>query len=304
MKNVLAIIIIVLLGTGQPVSAATNTGANFLKIGVGARAIGMGSAYTAVADDATAIYWNSAGLSRLSKRELSFMHSEWLLGTKYDFMGYAHPAPWGVVGLGITRLSVGGLEGRNSAREATGGFNAADTAYIVGVGRPLSLQSSFGVNIKYLTSQLGSDSASTFALDLGVIHKLNGPVSMGVSVQNIGPGMKFISQRDPLPLSLVVGGAYRMSGVGVALDLKYEPYDHKLSMGVGTEYTVFSILSLRTGYASHVAQAVGNQKIGRSFLSGLGGGFGVNLGNYTADYVFTPFGNLGNVQRISFGARF
>ena len=73
MKNVLAIIIIVLLGTGHPVSAATNTGANFLKIGVGARAIGMGSAYTAVANDATAIYWNSAGLSRLSKRELSFM---------------------------------------------------------------------------------------------------------------------------------------------------------------------------------------------------------------------------------------
>lgn len=304
-KNILGIIIIVLLGTGHPVFPAANTGANFLKIGVGARAIGMGSAYTAVADDATAIYWNPAGLSRLSKRELSFMHSEWLLGTKYDFMGYAHPAPWGVVGLGITRLSVGGLEGRNSAREVTGGFSTADTAYIIGFGRPLSPQSSFGVNFKYLTSQLGSDSASTFALDLGVTHKLDGrPVSLGVSVQNIGPGMKFISQRDPLPLSLAVGGMYQMSGVGVALDLKYEPYDHKLSVGVGTEYTVFSILSLRTGYASNVAQAVGNQKSERSFLSGLGGGFGLKMGNYTADYVFTPFGNLGNVQRISLGARF
>ncbi|MBI4656113.1 MAG: PorV/PorQ family protein [Elusimicrobia bacterium] len=305
-KKILYLMLIVLLGEGQLVFADTNTGANFLKISVGARAVGMGSAYTAVADDATAIYWNPAGLSRLFKRELSLMHSEWLLGTKYDFMGYAHPVPWGTVGLGITRLSVGELEGRSSDREAMGRFSAAGTAYIIGFSMPLSCQSGIGVNIKYLTSKLGSDSASTFSLDLGAIHKLKDkPISLGISLQNIGPGMKFLSQRDTLPLSLVVGGAYQISGAfGMVLDLKYEPYDRKVSVGIGTEYTALSILSLRAGYASYVAQSVGEQRIGSSSLSGLGGGFGLKMGNYTADYVFMPFSDLGNVQNISLGARF
>ncbi|MBI4655546.1 MAG: PorV/PorQ family protein [Elusimicrobia bacterium] len=306
MKKILCLMMIALFGGEQLVFAATNTGANFLKIGVGAKAVGMGSAYTAVADDPTAIYWNPAGLSRLSKRELGIMHSEWLLGTKYDFMGYAHPVPWGTVGLGITRLSASELEGRSSAREATGRFSAAGTAYIIGFSMPLSCHSGLGVNIKYLTSQLSSDSASTFAIDLGTIHKLEDkPVSLGMSLQNIGPGMKFISQRDPLPLSLVVGGAYQMSGLfGMVLDLKYELYDRKLSVGIGTEYTILSVLFLRAGYVSYVAQAVGEQRIASSFLSGLGGGFGLKLGNYTADYVFMPFGDLGNIQKVSLGAKF
>lgn len=287
-------------------SAETASGARFLKIAVGARSVGMGGAYTAVANDATAIYWNPAGLAPLSRKELGLMHSEWLLGTKYDFLGYAHPLSWGTLGLGISRLGAGELQGRGSGREAQGGFSASDAAYALSYGKALGNHANLGLSVKYLTSSIGSDTASTFALDLGITRKLAlAPVSLGASVQNLGPGLKFVDQRDPLPLAVTLGGAYHAWHLlDLALDVKYEPYDKRTSVAVGTEYTVFSVLALRAGYASYTAQALAGSARPNTPLAGFGGGFGLKLGSYSADYAITPFGDLGNVQRFSLGVRF
>ena len=69
--------------------AAGSTSAAFLKIGVGARAIGMAGAFTAVADDPYAIYWNPAGLSLLSGSQASFTHNDYFQDLKQDFMTYS-----------------------------------------------------------------------------------------------------------------------------------------------------------------------------------------------------------------------
>lgn len=287
-------------------SAETASGARFLKIAVGARSVGMGGAYTAVANDATAIYWNPAGLAPLSRKELGLMHSEWLLGTKYDFLGYAHPLSWGTLGLGISRLGAGELQGRGPGRETQGGFSASDAAYALGYGKALGGRANLGLSVKYLTSSIGSDTASTFALDVGITRKLAfAPVSLGASVQNLGPGLKFVDQRDPLPLAVTLGGAYHAWHLlDLALDVKYEPHDKRTSVAIGTEYTVFSVLALRAGYASYTAQALAGSARPNTPLAGFGGGFGLKLGSYSADYAITPFGDLGNVQRFSLGVRF
>ena len=94
-----------ILGVSSAVQAG-NTTAAFLKIGVGARPIGMGNAFTAVADDINSLAWNPAGLSLLSRRELGVMHSELFADTRYDFLGYAHPMKTGTLGLGINYLSL------------------------------------------------------------------------------------------------------------------------------------------------------------------------------------------------------
>ncbi|MFA6029571.1 MAG: PorV/PorQ family protein [Elusimicrobiota bacterium] len=291
-----------------PTSAALNSGAAFLKIGTGARPEAMGGAYTALADDVNALYYNPGGLSNLGKQEVGFTHTQWLMDTTFDFFGFAQPFKAGTLGLSAARLGSGGFEGRDENRRVTSAFSASDTALTLGFGRMFKGftahgDTGFGMNVKYLESAIGSDKASTFAADFGAVHKLDAlPMSLGVSVLNVGQGMKFLDQRDPLPLSVSVGAAYRVAGaLNIALDVRQEPNDGGTSVGVGTEYALIQGFALRAGYASQAARtAIG----GGSPLGGIGGGFGLKIRNYRADYTFTPFGELGNVQRISVGARF
>ena len=100
--------------------------AAFLDIGVGARAAGMGGAYTALADDANTVYWNPAGLARLEKREASVSHAELGRSTRHDFLAYAHPAPQGTFAGAFTYLSQGSIEGHDGLGRPTGSFNASD----------------------------------------------------------------------------------------------------------------------------------------------------------------------------------
>lgn len=286
--------------------AALNSGAKFLKIDTGARPAAMGGAYTAIADDVNALYYNPGGLPLLSKREFGATHSQWLLGSKFDFLGYAQPTSVGTFGVGLSRLTNGSIDARAADRSNSGSFQATDTAYTFGFGRSLGDavpggRATLGFNVKYLESRIGSDSASTFALDLGAVHRLHSrPLSLGFSVLNIGRGMKFLDQTDPLPLTLSAGASYRLIGaLGIALDVRHEPHDKRLEVGVGTEYAIFPSFAVRAGYAS-----IDQPGATATPFSGLGGGFGLKLGNYRADYTFTPFGMLGNAQRLSLGARF
>ena len=100
--------------------AAVKSGAAFLKIGTGARATALGGAYTALADDADAIYYNPGALGGIRRPELSATHAEHLLGAKFDFIGFVQPTANGSFGLGVTRLSAGKIEGRGADRQAGG----------------------------------------------------------------------------------------------------------------------------------------------------------------------------------------
>lgn len=285
--------------------AGFNSGAAFLKIGAGARPAALGGAYTALADDVNALYYNPGGLARLRHKELGATHSKWLLGTTFDFIGYAHPTQNGTFGMGLTRLAAGSTEGRSADRTVTSTFDASDMAYTFGYGRRFA-GLGLGANMKFLKSQLAGYSAQTVAFDLGAQHKLSGrPLSLGLSVLNIGEGMKFLDQIDPLPLTFAAGAAYRFGGaLQVVLDVRHEVYDKRTDIGVGTEYALLPQFSVRAGYASGAAQAASGSGGTLGGLAGLGGGFGLKAGRYRADYTITPFGQLGNAQKISLGARF
>ena len=80
----------------------------FLSVGAGARALGMGGAFVAVADDGTAAYWSPGGLSSLERREVDFMHSQQFDNlVKTNFISYVHPTSnWGTFGISWLRLGV------------------------------------------------------------------------------------------------------------------------------------------------------------------------------------------------------
>ena len=307
--SALRMILSALLTLLMPVSsfAEAVSGAAFLKIGTGARPAAMGGAYTAMADDVDALYYNPGGLAQLNRRELGATHTEWLLGSKFDFLGYAHPTKLGTFALGVTRLSTGKQEARDANRQSSGEFGASDSAYTLSFSRGLGYGGTgVGANLKFLQSTIGSYSAQTQAVDLGARQQFSGsPLALGISLLNIGPGMKFLNQRDPLPLTLSLGAAYRLGGVlHLALDIRREINDKRTEVGIGTEYALLPSLSLRVGYASQSARTVGNGGGALASFSGLGAGLGINMRRFRADYTFTPFGQLGNVQRVSLGARF
>ena len=287
-------------------SVSAQESAAFLKLGVGARAIGMGGAYTAVADDVNALSWNPAGLSRLSKRELGFTHAELVAGVRYDVVGYAHPLGFGTLAGGAAYLTQGTIEGRDGAGRITGGFSAHDSALTLGYAAKVS-GTRLGATMKVLQSQIANVSAQTAAFDLGAQYELSsfgpGRPMLGISVLNVGPGLKFQEQRSPLPLTIGAGLGYRLPlGMIIALDVKNHPNAKDSEVSVGTEYAMLSGFAMRAGYGS--ARAVSASRGAATALSGFATGFGLKALGYTLDYSITPFGELGNVQRFSLGARF
>lgn len=284
-----------------PTQAASNTGAAFLKLDPSARSAAMGGAYSAAAGSADTLFFNPAGLASLSRREFMAGHAEWLAGTRFDALALGLPNSWANLGVSALRLSAGTLEARSANRQAAGSFEAQDAVYAVSAARRFSGYAA-GASLKFLRSEIGPYSAQAVAVDLGVRRELPGrPISVGAAVRNLGKGLKFLDQADPLPLMLTVGGTTRLAGVlGLSLDLRHEPNDRRTSVAIGTEYAFLGTLALRAGYGANAFARTN----GQGPLSGLGAGLGFKMKSFGADYSFTPFGDLGDVQRLNLSTRF
>lgn len=277
----------------------------FLLIPVDARGAALGGADTALANDSSAIYWNPAGLSRSNQPDLGLDDAEMYADTRYDYASLAAPTKWGTLGAGFGYLSQGEIDGRDENRQPTGSFTAADSVVSIGLGRRVVGGLSLGAGIEGIESSIAGVSAEGAAINLGADYDFHSmPMSLGVAVQNLGPGIKFLDQTDPLPLTLALGAAFKLpAGLGLIADLKEMPYGDGLEYDFGTEYELLDGLALRAGYT----QAAAAQQTAVSgpgvFGSGLGLGVGVNVARVRMDYAFTPYGELGNVQRISFSCR-
>lgn len=280
-------------------SDAGTSGAQFLKLGAGARATSMGGAFTGVADDATAVYWNPAGLSRIEKKSVSLMHALWFEDISYDWASYVCPAKIGSFGVGIQYVSYGALKGADKDGAETGNFIPADIALTMAYGRKISGIDA-GISVKYIQSTI-TETATALAADLGVMKKMvDNKLSLGLAVQNIAGEMKFIEAADPLPLTIKVGVAYKfMKNLLVSADI-IMPSDSGVNFAIGGEYAhrVNDDLSatLRLGCNTISKDVTG--------LSGITAGIGGAYKNYAIDYAFVPYGDLGMTHRVSLGVKF
>jgi len=168
------------------------TAAQFLKIGVGARAIGMGSAQVAMQGDISAIYWNPAALSRMPfTSELTFNHVDWLADINYDFAaGVLHLEEFGTLGLSVISLSVPEDIVRTvdyPKATAARGWQLARIGLTY--AKSLTDRFSIGFNAKFVRESVWSESASGFALDFGTLYNSEIPgLSLGASISNFALG--------------------------------------------------------------------------------------------------------------------
>jgi hypothetical protein len=318
----------------QKVTKVGTTAAKFLSIPVGARALGMGGAFVAVANDASAMYWNPSGITRITQTEALFTHANWLADISFNYAGVVVPAgDVGLVGVNFTSLSMGEMERTTEDRpEGTGQtFSAGSFAVGVSYAKELSEWFSIGGNAKYIHESIWNSSATGFALDVGTLFTTPFPgLKFGVAITNFGTKMRMsgddllvqqdISQNHgnnssinaniatddfDLPLNLRIGFAYQPvsnedNEITFCVDASH-PNDNSESINLGGEFTGFErILALRAGYKSLFEKDSEDQLT-------IGGGLRYEIESgliAKIDYAFERFGRLENVHKFSVGVLF
>ena len=273
----------------------------FLKIGVGAKAIGMGESQVAATDDLYASYWNPAGLAKLQKPQLALMHNAWFADINHEFVGVALPlGSIGTVGASASYLSFGELQGRDRDGNETAIFRPYDLAVIFSYARGFGSSIAFGANAKFLREQIADETGTGIAFDLGGLYTFPDiPLSLGFNAQHLGPRVTFIEEAFGLPVTFRLGAAYKLWNEALVLTTDViRPADNDLAIAVGAGYTIANILQLRTGYKYQI----GGNDLGA--ISGLTGGFGLTLLRFQIDYALVPFGVLGLTHRFSLVANF
>jgi outer membrane protein OmpA-like peptidoglycan-associated protein len=236
----------------------------FLQLGVGPRALGLGNAFMGVSDDASAIYWNSAGLATLKKSELMVSYGALFEGRQQNYIGYIRPMALLTFGIGWLNYSVTGISGRDEYGQPTGNITDSENAFL------LALTSRHGIIIeglniypgmtfKVLYQKLGEYTAVGGGWDFSLNSKLDinkfgiKNFSLGWAIRNISTSIKWntLSEHiDKIPRSYRTGAKICLASWPVILATDYERIpEYGLSyFHGGIEINIFKILYLRGGY--------------------------------------------------------
>ena len=303
MKRLLALLILPSLAFGFGKDQTGTSGAQFLKIGPGARPAGMGEAFTGVADDIHSIYWNPAGLGMLKVPELTGMHMQYFQSIQYEFAAFAYPTSnLGTMAFAVTNLHTDDIDRRTEDTDAAiGQFGSSDSAYWLGYGKELNSRLSLGANLKWIHQTLDSVVSNAYAGDGGILYNTDWhEVRLGATVQNLGSKVKFVNESDPLPLTYRFGGSAPLLSrhLLVSSDLII-PRDHQVGMAFGTEYK--GRISKDFGYAMRAGYRTDSDVDG---FSGISIGSGLDVGRAAFDFAWVPFGELGNAYRFGLHLKF
>lgn len=221
--------LILLIGSAAQAASVSQATLLFLKIAPGARPAGMGEAFVAISDDATATWWNPAGLGFQHGKEFTMMYVKWLPQFNLSDLYYAYVAgtyevpEWGTFGGNIIFLNLGETQRTGVNGENLGTFSSYEMAVTGTYGAQINPHFSMGIGLKLAYSSLsdqgagsekGNGKATAVAADIGVLYKapfLRG-LNLGANLSNMGPKVAYIdrAQADPLPTTLKAGLAYKV----------------------------------------------------------------------------------------------
>jgi hypothetical protein len=310
--------------------ASGRLGGTAVNLGVGARAEAMGGAFVAVADDASALHWNPAGLGLVSDSRLSGTHTEWLGGVRYEWLGFVQPVrDIGSLGVGGTFLFGGDVAHTvetPAGVEERGTFAYTTKHVQVALGsKPLGrFRVGGGVEVAREGFEFSSPAAEIPAAesDIRLLHfggLYTPPVEglrVGAALRNIGSDAALSGDPAPVPRLLQVGVGYERriesvpeeTGVDefertgaevvatpadaltLSLDLRFLR-EESPTLRAGSEYRFRNGFAVRAGYRTDGPFDIASR---------VSGGLGYVTDSYEVDYAFAPLGDLGDVHRVSF----
>jgi len=308
------------------------TAAPFLKMGVGARATAMGGSFVGLADDASALYWNPAGMLGVQRLTATASHNNWLLDIAHDYVGLVFPLkPNQRLGISMTALTMGEQPVRTLEEPEGNGlvYGVMDLAVSVGYARQISDRLTMGFTGKFIQLKAYNESASTLALDIGSILKTDFyGLKIGMALSNFGGDIQFrgrdlILKADidddidgnynsdadlrtepwPLPLMIRIGLSMDLMGTEDAvlysqltrLTLALDadhPNDGPEHINLGLEYALRDMIYFRGGYRHNYDQEAWT--MGTGIKLDLTG-----LGQVKLDYAVKPMDVFGNTSVLS-----
>lgn len=337
-----------LLCAAAPVRAVFQTdagvnGAQFLKIGAGARSLGMGEAMTASAAGPEAMYWNPAGIAAARGVELAYARAELPASVHHDYAALVLPASWasGAFGFAFTRLSQDSIERIDNVGVSRGSFSPHSEAFSFGYSRAFTEEDSLtkdrgyfrdswnlpgaarrfddeddrepwtgsflaGAAVKVVSETLGARSANTASLDGGVIYRpsTRPELALAWAFRNAGGRLRYIRQSEPLPLEVSLAAAH-----------DWEPERGRVVAAVEAVAPLHARPYAKAGAEWERQVSGGVHAVGRAgfqgrsapdlgILSGVTVGAGFRVNGFTFDLAFQPLGALGETFRLGLGWKF
>lgn len=290
--------------------------AQFLKIGMGARAIGMGASFVAVANDAEALYWNPAGLVQFDKNALVFSHNEWFVDTKLEFAGAVyHIDNANTIGFAITYLHTEDMKETTELQPFGTGrtFGFGDFLAGLSYARRMTGNFSFGITTKFMQETIAELTMRSLLFDLGTYYNTGWrSIRFAVTVTNFGQDMRPEGsfsfqgldnnttevnnyQSFSPPTLFRIGIAANLienerHNVTSTVQLNH-PNDNSENINLGLEYWWNDMLAIRGGYTTARAE--------EDFSFGFGLHAPIAIADFRLDYAFSNFGRLGNVNRFA-----
>ena len=246
-------------------TAQAGLGIPVLEAGVGARALGMGSAFTAISDNSDAPYWNPAGLSQIKTNEITAMQTKLSTDADHYYVSYVSPFMGGAFGVSWIQVSTGSipetLGSVNVSNEVTtlGIFSYYSNAYLLAYGRNITDTLSFGITAKYLTSDMPGlvsaegGSAYGYSITPGLLFKPTPYLSMGLTIDDLVNYQKWgTDEEERAPSKTRFGLAYSTSLFSLPLLLagdvtQINQEGYVAESGAGAELTMGQI-AFRVGY--------------------------------------------------------
>lgn len=330
----LALLLVLLLVLPTMAQEKTGTaGAQFLKIGIGPRMMGMGGACVATGPaDASIAFWNPAALTRIPGGDVFFEDNEWVAETRLlNFAGAYNFGNIGIFGLTATYLDYGDMiRTTQDDQEGTlGTFTASDLAVGLAYARLFTDRFSVGLRAQFINQTIDTYDAMGWSVDIGTLYDTGfKSLRIGMAIQHFGGDMRFDGtyeelMRDQsgyietdfseysLPMIFRLGVAYDLLEgedhfVTLGLDAIH-PNDAEERVNVGVEYLMFNLVALRVGYRLNYDFFAGSDD--DSFAPGLTAGVGFKVGlsrtsDIHVDAAYADMGRLGYSLRFSLGFSF
>jgi hypothetical protein len=230
----------------RDVTKRGTTAADFLRIPVGARATGMGNAFTALVNDATSIYWNPGGLAQVQGSTFTAEYAEWLGGIDFNYAALVLPTGFGTIGVGVTSMRTPEMEVTTiDQQDGTGEtFDVASYAFALSYAKALTDRFSIGGTAKLVNERIWNSTASGIALDIGTVFEtpFRG-IRLGASITNFGTKMQMSG--DDLLVIVDIDPNNRGNNESNRAELRTDEFDLPLTMRIGLAGEVFQTTSSR-----------------------------------------------------------